>query len=123
MGHEGKCRHFHGHNWAIVIWILGDDLDSLGRILDFGEVKSRVGAWLEDNWDHAFLANAQDAEALEALARIAGQRVYFFDGNPTAETMARHLYHEIVPQLLAGTGVRVAEVDVWETENCMAREL
>ena len=61
-GHEGKCRHLHGHNYRVHFTCVAESgqLDTLGRVIDFGEIKSRLCMWLEDNWDHHFLMGTED---------------------------------------------------------------
>ena len=35
MGHEGKCRNLHGHNYVVFVTAQADELDSVGRVIDF----------------------------------------------------------------------------------------
>ena len=62
VGHEGKCRHLHGHGYVIHFTCEAEngELDSIGRVIDFGEVKSKLCMWLEDNWDHRTLLWSAD---------------------------------------------------------------
>ena len=55
-GHESHCARLHGHNYRIHFTCTADELDALGRVLDFQVVKERLCQWLEDHWDHRFLA-------------------------------------------------------------------
>ena len=71
VGHENKCRHIHGHNYRITFTCQGD-LDSVGRVLDFSEIKSRLCMWVEDNWDHKFLAWEED-ELLHRIRRLSAE--------------------------------------------------
>ncbi len=41
-GHGGKCEHFHGHNYVADFFVTGDQVDSVGRVLDFADLKARV---------------------------------------------------------------------------------
>jgi 6-pyruvoyltetrahydropterin/6-carboxytetrahydropterin synthase len=41
--------------------------------------------------------------------------------NPTAENMAEFLLKTVGPETLAGTGVKLISVTLWETENCCAK--
>lgn len=128
MGHENKCRHLHGHNWAVLLTMAPTSgrrvsrrgLDELGRVLDFGEVKARLGTLIDDELDHAFLVASDDREALEAVQRVKGQRVTVFGFNPTAEHLARWFVMDAGPRALDGTGVEVVRAEVWETDNCCA---
>ena len=56
-GHESKCAHLHGHNYRIFFTVQADNkqLDTIGRVLDFSVIKSRLCEWLEKWWDHKML--------------------------------------------------------------------
>ena len=53
--HESKCAHLHGHNYRITFECAAEELDNVGRVLDFSVIKSTLCEWLEANWDHHFL--------------------------------------------------------------------
>lgn len=122
VGHEGKCRFLHGHNYRVhfVCEAENNELDGLGRVIDFGVVKSRLCMWLEETWDHKFIAYLNDP----MIAKIVKDKdeVYesfvFVDFNPTAENMAEYLVNIVAPMQLAGTGIRVTEVTIDETRKC-----
>jgi 6-pyruvoyltetrahydropterin/6-carboxytetrahydropterin synthase len=118
--HESKCRNLHGHNYVVFFHAVADGggLDRLGRVIDFGVLKERLGAWIEQNWDHGFELCRADREASAAVSGVAGQTVSLLPTNPTAENMALHLLDEVCPRALADTAVRVHKVVLWETENC-----
>ena len=117
--HESKCRHLHGHNYEVHFHAeSASGLDALGRVIDFGVLKERLGGWLEANWDHGLVLWEADAEAIAAARLLSDQKIYLLSANPTAENMALALLHEVAPQALAGTGVTVTRVVLWETANC-----
>jgi len=118
MKHEGHCAHLHGHNYIVLFHAQADDLDPVGRVIDFGVLKMRLGGWIETHWGHGFICCKDDREVLDALSTIPGQKLYVLDENPTAENLARHLLEIVAPRELAGTGVRVVRIQLWETENC-----
>jgi len=123
MGHEGKCRNLHGHDYTVEVEVVvkgGFGLDSLGRVIDFGVVKDLVGSWIDQHLDHGFVLNVLDHEARAAMDAVEGQKLYLLNCNPTAENLAQHLLVEVCPELLAGTRVRATAVTVWETPNCIA---
>ena len=74
VGHETKCRHLHGHNGRVHFTCRAEPgvkgLDDIGRVIDFGVIKSKLCMWLEDNWDHKFLAweNDQLMQGLQAAS-------------------------------------------------------
>lgn len=119
-GHEGACRAFHGHRYAAEITCAVPELDRLGRVVDFGVVKERVGGWIDRHWDHtALLARWDRHPAALAIARAnaeLGRPAYLLDRAPTAEVIAAEL-GRVASELLADTGVEVVEVRVWETPN------
>jgi len=119
-GHENVCAHLHGHNYVALFHATAPELDPLGRVIDFSVLKSRLGRWIDENWDHGFVLHRDDAEAIDAVRRVPGQKLFLLDGNPTAENMALHLLDEVAPAELAGLGVEVVKVTLWETENCFA---
>jgi 6-pyruvoyltetrahydropterin/6-carboxytetrahydropterin synthase len=121
VGHEGHCAHLHGHNYTAYFHAAPmAELDSVGRVIDFSVLKERLGGWIMRHWDHSFVVWERDLEARSALSQIEGQPIYLLDKNPTAENLAHYLLHEVGPRELAGSGVRLVKVTLWETENCFA---
>jgi len=39
-GYRGKCENPHGHNYKVRITLAGDDLDSIGLLWDFKDLKA-----------------------------------------------------------------------------------
>ena len=118
--HESKCRAFHGHRYAAEITCAIPQLDALGRVVDFGVVKSRVGGWVDTHWDHTAILMRNDPDPavpalVEANARL-GRPVYFLDASPTAENIVAELAR-VAEELLADTGVTVVRIRLWETPN------
>lgn len=133
VGHENKCRHLHGHNYRIHFVCEADELDNVGRVIDFGVIKEKLCMWVENNWDHKFLAWEHDSvmqslyQAAEGSGHVSIEDYRMFEGslvftpfNPTAENMAQHLVQVIGPQQLAGTGVTLTSVRIEETAKCSA---
>lgn len=116
--HEGKCRHLHGHNYVALVTVQAPELDELGRVVDFGELKERVGGWIEKYLDHGFAVYGQDSEALQAVLSVPEQKVLVLGINPTAENLAEFLADRAAREL--SSALTVTEVTVWETENCYA---
>lgn len=136
VGHENKCRHLHGHNYRIHFVCQAqqgvESLDKVGRVIDFGVIKEKLCMWVENNWDHKFLAWEHDT-MIKALyhtgapgnmefkdAQMFQESIVFVPFNPTAENMAQHLVEVIGPQQLAGTGVTLVSVRIEETAKCSA---
>lgn len=121
FGHESKCAHLHGHNYRVHFACEADAgaLDTVGRVIDFSDIKSRLCMWLEDNWDHKFLVWEGDPWAA-VLKETDPEGTVITTFNPTAENIAEHLVKVIAPQQLQGTGIRLVHCDVEETRKCSA---
>ena len=119
VGHENKCRHLHGHNYRIHFVCEANQLDALGRVIDFGLINDRLCQWLEEHWDHRLMIWQEDP-LLPKLQRIASEDLCIVPFNPTAEQIAQHLVHIVGPQCLAGTGIRLTSCRVDETRKCPA---
>lgn len=118
--HGGKCEFFHGHNYIAEFYVSGDTVDSVGRVIDFAELKARLKGWIDEHWDHGFLLSEKDENGINAIGMADPSKVYVLPYNPTAENMARHLLDTICPTLLEGTGVRATKVVIWETDYACA---
>lgn len=118
VGHEGKCRNLHGHAYVFHFTCEADRLDTLGRVVDFGVIKSVLCQWLEDNWDHRMLI--WDRDPWLADLRAIDDSIVAVPFNPTAENMAAHMVRVVGPALLKDVGVRLARVHLEETSKCSA---
>lgn len=123
LNHENKCANLHGHNYIVEFYVTGNEVDEIGRVVDFAIINKLFKGWIDEHWDHGFLLWDQDVEAIRALKMIRPNRLYLLPYNPTAENMARYLLNEIAPPLIdsiKGYDLRMTKVVVWETENSSA---
>lgn len=119
-GHESKCAHLHGHSYSIDVTVTAPSLDTLGRVIDFSAIKTLVGTWLDEHWDHNFLAHPEDTIVTVLSLEMHGRQPYLMRyGNPTAENIAKELF-EIASSLLSSQSIVVTRVRVYETPNCWA---
>ena len=101
-GYRGKCENVHGHNYKVRVTLTGAQLDSIGLLYDFVDVKQILESII-DRLDHRFMNEIPP----------------FTELNPSAENLARYFYEEMVRGLAeAGPAVpvRVGEVKIWETD-------
>ncbi len=123
FGHENKCRFLHGHNYRIHFVLKSEDskdeLDSIGRVIDFSVIKSKLCMWLEDNWDHKFLIWEKD-DLKEKILELHKESIVVVPFNPTAENMAKYLVEVIAIKQLQFTGAVLIECRVEETRKCTA---
>ena len=118
VNHESKCRTLHGHEYWAHIYAEGDELDSIGRVIDFSEIKNKVGGWLDKYWDHNMIIWEKDPNLKYLLQCDGLKKPFVTTFNPTAENMAEYLIKEICPQVLVGTGIKVTKIKLFETTNC-----
>jgi len=113
LEYDGKCKYLHGHNGLIEVDIEADSLDSLGMVMDFTSVRDIVKGWVDENLDHKLLLRRDDpvAPILEKL----GEPIYLLDDNPTAESIAKHIYLQARNQ-----GLNMAEIRLWESPSSYA---
>ncbi|HUS57199.1 MAG TPA: 6-carboxytetrahydropterin synthase QueD [Planctomycetota bacterium] len=100
-GYSGSCERLHGHNWKVIVLVRAAQLNELGMVLDFRDVKAHVDG----------LLNSLDHEYLNDLAP-------FTVANPTTENIAKWVFDELGKLLPKAVSVR--KVTVWESERCGA---
>lgn len=115
-GHENKCAHLHGHNYRVHFFCNAEELDFVGRIIDFSVIKTTLCQWLEDNWDHKMIIWEEDP-MLYDLIRIDELGVVTVPFNPTAENLAQFLVTIIAPQILP-PGIILVKCVIEETRKC-----
>ena len=116
--HESKCNFLHGHNYKAIVTIHSEELDHLGRVVDFFEIKKIIGDWIDKNWDHNFILYEKDPIKDIISNYCKNATPYIMSGNPTVENLSKELFEncvEILPSY-----IRLKKVKIWETENCYA---
>lgn len=113
LNYDGKCRHLHGHNGRAVITLEADELDDLGMVRDFSDIKRVVSAWIDEFLDHKMILHRDDP--IVPLLQGREEPVFLLDHNPTAEAIARLIF-----DCAASSGYPVVEVRLWETDSCFA---
>ncbi len=95
--YPGKCSRLHGHNWQVEVSVCGSELNELGLLIDFRDLKAAVQEILMQ-LDHYYL---NDLPAFQTL-------------NPSAENIAKYLYEELAASS-ALTGLKLTKIKVWES--------
>lgn len=101
-GYKGKCENVHGHNYRVRVTVGGEELNSIGLLMDFVDLRAEIRALVE-RLDHRFMNDIPPFDRL----------------NPSAENLARYLCEELDSQM-RGNGLRVQAVTVWETDTTSA---
>ena len=93
--------------------LAAEQLDSLGMVVDFAEIKRLLTTWIDRHLDHRMLLHREDP--LVPVLRGQGEPVQVLDVHPTAENLARLIYEQA-----RSAGLPVVEVVFWETDDCRA---
>ena len=101
--YRGKCENVHGHNYRCQVTLEGGELDEIGLLVDFVELK-RVVHGVLDRLDHTWLNEFPPFDVQ----------------NPSAENIARYIYLQVAEGLKVREGVRIALVRLWETATAQA---
>jgi 6-pyruvoyltetrahydropterin/6-carboxytetrahydropterin synthase len=125
--HHSKCRHLHGHRYAIEVTLSGNIITDAGAaeqgmVMDYSEVKRIANVALVDLWDHAFLVYRQDVEVLQFLQSLDNHKTVVLDSPPTAENLALTAFRilDVAYQDTYGNHLRLEQVRLFETPNCWA---
>ncbi len=105
-GYKGKCENPHGHNYRVRVSLRGQELDSIGLLYDFRDLKQVIHCAV-DRLDHQFLNDLPPFDVL----------------NPSAENLARYFFEESERRLAEqhpANRVQVTSVTVWETDTTTA---
>jgi 6-pyruvoyltetrahydropterin/6-carboxytetrahydropterin synthase len=113
LDYEGPCAHPHGHNGLIEIELERQELDHRGMVVDFGDIKRDVKAWIDDKMDHQMIL--RDDDPMVAWLREQGEPMYLMSGNPTAENIAHETFEHASER-----GYPVTAVRLWETATSFA---
>src|SRR6185436_17614711 len=68
--HESVCKAYHGHRYSADITCEAP-LDELGRVVDFGVIRDRVGGWIQARWDHTAILMEGDPDPSAAVVAEA----------------------------------------------------
>ena len=100
--YDGPCARVHGHNYQVEVAVASSELDELGMVMDFGDLKSVCDEVIE----------ALDHQMLNELPAFSEQ-------NATSERLSEHIYAGIARRMADST-VTLRFVRVWETPTSSA---
>jgi len=105
-GHTRGCENLHGHNYRVRVHVEAWELDGLGMVIDFADLKAIVQEILGP-FDH----------------RVINEVPPFDVRNTTAERLSEFVFEEVAARLAASPDagrVAVARVEVWENDTACA---
>lgn len=101
-GYRGKCENLHGHNYKVEIYARGRELNEIGLLVDFVDLKAAADEVVQ-YLDH----------------RNINELPPFDDVNPSAENLARY-FLEHTAKRLNDERVQIYKVRCFETPNSVA---
>jgi len=102
-GYKGKCENLHGHNYKIEIYARGRELNKIGLLVDFVELKEAA----DD------LVTYLDHKNLNELEPFVSEQ------NPSAENVARFILERLAKRL-NDERVEIYKVRCFETPTSVA---
>ncbi len=104
-GYNGNCERLHGHRWEVEVCLEGEQVNDLGILVDFRDLKAAVQAVTAD-YDHNVLNDVPPYDEI----------------NPSTEHLARTIFLALRDHLAQRVPpARVAYVQVWESPTSWAK--
>ncbi len=113
LNYKGKCGQLHGHNARVEVVLQAEELNDLGMVVDFRELKAKLKGWIDATFDHRVILCERDP-VVNVLKEL-GEPVVVLSENPTAENLAKFIFEEVTAM-----GLPVVEVTFWETDSSSA---
>ena len=138
------CRHLHGHEGKMQVYLTGDKLDATGMVTDFRHLEW-LKKWINEYIDHQFIIDRNDPLYKQLLGdrplvpvyvpnttTVAGYNIdmrgiasntpeyEYFEGFfvvdfvPTSEKLSSWMA-DLVEEKMSKLGVTVHHIDWWET--------
>ena len=101
-GYKGKCENLHGHNYKIEIYARGRELDNIGLLVDFVELKAAADEVVQ-YLDHRNINELSPFDELQ----------------PSAENLAKYVL-ERVARKVGDDRVQIYKVRCFETPTSVA---
>ena len=95
-GYQGKCENLHGHNYKIEIYARGSELNNIGLLVDFVELKQAADE----------VVTYLDHKNLNELEPFVEEQ------NPSAENVARFVLERIASKI-DDDRVQIYKVKCW----------
>jgi len=101
-GYKGKCENLHGHNYRIEIYARGRELDNIGLLVDFVELKAAADEVVQ-YLDHQNINELAPFHVLQ----------------PSAENLAKHILEQVSSKV-GDKRVQIFKVRCVETPTSVA---
>jgi 6-pyruvoyltetrahydropterin/6-carboxytetrahydropterin synthase len=102
-GYKGKCENLHGHNYKVEIYARGEELNNIGLLIDFVDLKAAADE----------IVKYLDHRNINELPPFDEEL------NPSAENLARYIL-EYLNGRVGDERVKVHKVRCFETPTSVA---
>jgi 6-pyruvoyltetrahydropterin/6-carboxytetrahydropterin synthase len=120
LGHDGPCRHIHGHSYRLFVTLRGvarsDRKDAKdGMLMDFSDLKKIVNEAIISRFDHSLVLSEEGASHFDI--GNAGNLIVL-DNTPTCENLVV-LFAEILLPLIPAN-IQLFSLKLHETASSFA---
>lgn len=107
-GYQGNCANIHGHTWIVEVTVSGEQLNAIGMLIDFKDLKKALKKIIEQ-LDHQYI---NDLPQFSPDGEV---------GNPTAENLSSYIYKSLEGKIKQQyPNVYLSRVKVWESPTSCA---
>ncbi len=100
--HQGGCERIHGHNWKIIVTVGAEELNEMGMVIDFKDLKKAMHKIIMP-MDHNDINTYPPFDVI----------------NPTSENLCKYIFDEMSKEL-NNNRMKVVKVKVFETDTSYA---
>lgn len=118
-----QCANIHGHEFRYQMKFTYRSALEIGYPIDFKELKRIACQWINDTFDHAFIANPHDRVMIDTCNKLQS-KLYIMNlhdkngfCNPSAENIAKEIFYA-VSILMNDDNLKLVEITLHETSEC-----
>lgn len=120
-GHDGPCRHIHGHSYTLSVTVSGfaetnPESPKLGMVIDFSDLKRIVKREIIDQFDHSLILNGMKSSGKEQNGHEGN--IILLPYQPTSENMLSDFMERLRRSL--PEGLRLVSMRLRETATSYA---
>ncbi|MCX6235440.1 MAG: 6-carboxytetrahydropterin synthase [Bacteroidetes bacterium] len=122
-GHDGPCRHIHGHSYELFVTIVGTPIQDksspkYGMLMDFKDIKQMVKDCIIDEFDHSLVLNREFVPNDFGKGNTLYGNLILVDYQPTTENLLIDFAGRIMKKL--PTQIKLYSLKLRETLTSFA---
>ena len=120
--HNGPCFNIHGHTYHMKVVVKGE-LNKLGMVMDFADLKKVVQEKVISVFDHALLISDEDIILRRHMQNLSKDlkndvgrnlKIVIVKGECTAENLVKIIFDKLKAHL------NIVKIELWETPTSSA---